>query len=187
MGRGGVWWAFSRLTKQEQQGWAGTIPGQLGEMRRDPQPPWLRTEASGRGQPECPTSHPVCRMWGSTTCYFLGFHSGRHPHTQACFYRTLQEGGNSQGHNRAGVKPKVFFQIGLDPCLNQCGENAFPIRGPLVDRQKHVQAFVPGWGSNITENMVTNDLPLHRDKHSLPPVAAGTLSPTQHPGEVQPG
>lgn len=132
--------------KQERQGWARTIPGQLGEMRHDPEPPRLRTEASGRGHRECPTSHPVCRMWGSSTCYFLGFYPGQHPHTQTCFYWTLQEGGNSQGHTRAGVKPKVFFQIGLDPCLSQWEENTFSIRGPPVDRQKPVQAFVPDWG-----------------------------------------
>lgn len=44
VGWGGVWWAFSRLMKPERQGWAGTVPGQLGEMRHDPEPPWLRTE-----------------------------------------------------------------------------------------------------------------------------------------------
>lgn len=59
-----------------------------------------------------------------------------------------------------------FFQIGLDPCLSQWKENTFPIRGPPVDRQKPMQAFVPDWGSNITENKMTNNLPLRRDKHS---------------------
>lgn len=64
------------------------------------------------------------------------------------------------------LNQRFFFQIRLDPCLSEWKENTFPIRGPPVDRQRPVQAFMPDWGSSITENRVTNDLPLRRDKHS---------------------
>lgn len=102
------------LTQQGPQGWGRDHPGQSGEMRRNPEPLWLR---AGDGQQVClgqvengegevssaPSTHPVFRMWDPSTCCSLWISSRAAPPTQDRSQGTPAGGWEVPGTPKQGL------------------------------------------------------------------------------------